>query len=68
MPLTAAQTLGKPVNEDHHIAGLLEMSHQVKVLPREELMDEQEIHYRQTNGYGSGTARRRAMARRAAAR
>jgi hypothetical protein len=56
------------VNEDHRIAGLLEMSHQVKVLPREELMDEQEIHYRQTNGYGSGTARRRAMARRAAAR
>jgi hypothetical protein len=55
MPLTAAQTLGKPVNEDHHIAGLLEMSHQVKVLPREELMDEQEIHYRQTNGYGSGS-------------
>jgi hypothetical protein len=44
------------------------MSHQVQVLPREELMDEQEIHYRQTNGCGSGTARRRAMARRGAAR
>ena len=39
----AAPALG---DEDHRIADLLEVSHQVEVLPREELMDEQEIHLR----------------------